>query len=168
ASNQRLELLADAVLKLTAALYYYQKYPDTPANNFRTFKGSILSNDALGSLFASLGLDTFLNTGLADSVNSEAKLKKDARRAVYLRNLGITGWANLDFSRRLYPLVDRSNFKSSIGEKRKFVEVDDEEITSGHAANSRYGSLCTMLLIMVCGQDIMPMVPDYAEHRHHF
>ncbi|KAG0005337.1 hypothetical protein BGZ79_005518 [Entomortierella chlamydospora] len=156
ASNQRLELLADAVLKLTAALYYYQKYPDTPANNFRTFKGSILSNDALGSLFASLGLDTFLNTGLADSVNSEAKLKKDARRAVYLRNLGITGWANLDFSR------------SSIGEKRKFVEVDDEEITSGHAANSRYGSLCTMLLIMVCGQDIMPMVPDYAEHRHHF
>ncbi|KAF9399020.1 hypothetical protein BGX21_006924, partial [Mortierella sp. AD011] len=146
-SNQRLELLVNAVLELTATLYYYyQKYPDTPANDFRTFKGSILSNDAFDSLFASFGLDTLLNTILADTMNGEVKLKKYARRDGYLRNLGITDWVNLDFSKALGSF-NRSNFKSSIDEERKFVEDDDEEITSVRS--------CWQLAILISLHDVV-------------
>ncbi|KAG0018503.1 Dicer-2, isoform A [Entomortierella chlamydospora] len=100
-SNQRLELLEDAVLEFVVALHYYRKYLETPANDFGNFKSSILSNDALGSLFASLGLDVFINTGLADNIDNDIKWKEDVKRVVYLRNSGITDWKDLNLSKVL-------------------------------------------------------------------
>ncbi|KAF9367624.1 hypothetical protein BGX21_007203, partial [Mortierella sp. AD011] len=94
-SNKRLELLGDVVLEFVVALHYYHKYPGTPTNDFKSFKSSILSNDALGSLFASLGLDTFLNTGLEDDADSEIKWKEDAKTVVHLTNCGVTDWKGL-------------------------------------------------------------------------
>ncbi|KAF9354281.1 Dicer-like protein 1 [Mortierella sp. AD094] len=96
--NQGLELLGDTVLEYVVADHYYKKRPTTPANDFKTFKSLILSNDALGSLFASLGFDNFLNTGCKDS---GVKWRKDTRDVVPLRETGNTDWTDLHLSKKL-------------------------------------------------------------------
>ncbi|KAF9359998.1 Dicer-like protein 2 [Mortierella sp. AD094] len=146
-TTQRLELLGDAVLEFLVEDHYYQKRPETPIGNFRTFKSMILSNDALGSLFASLGLDEVLTAG----IKGNAKWKKDAADVVHLRRTGVTDWTKLKLGKTLgdamealvgaifvdagfdlapvqdilssilYPFVDGSYLKCPIGVKRGLV-----------------------------------------------
>ncbi|KAF9147526.1 hypothetical protein BGX20_006630, partial [Mortierella sp. AD010] len=96
---------------------------------------------------------------LEDDADSEIKRKEDAKTVVCLRNSGVTDWKGLHLDKvlsdamealigaifvdsgfvldavqealslTLYPFVDRSTFKTSIGKKRKIVD-DDEETTN--------------------------------------
>ncbi|KAF9344451.1 hypothetical protein BGX26_004352 [Mortierella sp. AD094] len=140
-TNQRLELLGDGVPGFLAAEHYCRKRLDTPVGDFRTFKSMILSNNALGSLFASLDLDNVLMTGK----NINSTLKEDSEDVVHLRETGETDWTDLYLSktlgdamealvgaifvdagfalgpiqdvlcRILYPFVDGSDLKCPIG-----------------------------------------------------
>ncbi|KAG0006414.1 Dicer-like protein 2, partial [Entomortierella chlamydospora] len=56
-SYDRLEFLGDAVLEIAVVECYYRKCPDAPLEDFKDFKRRVLSNNALGSVYASLGLE---------------------------------------------------------------------------------------------------------------
>ncbi|KAF9110948.1 Dicer-like protein 1 [Mortierella sp. AM989] len=95
---QRLEFLGDAVLEYVVAEHYYQKTPDTPAKKFKTFKSLILCNDALGSLFASLGLNKML---VIEKESTRIGLNREAAKVVSQRENGLTSWRGTHLNKSL-------------------------------------------------------------------
>ncbi|KAF9353620.1 Dicer-like protein 1 [Mortierella sp. AD094] len=97
-SYERLELLGDAVLEFAVTDLYYRRYPTTPIRKLRNFKSYILSNDALGSLFASLGLGVILDT---DPQEYSDIWMNDADHVIQLRASGDTDFGGLHLDKIL-------------------------------------------------------------------
>ncbi|KAG0007392.1 Dicer-like protein 1 [Entomortierella chlamydospora] len=97
-SYDRLEFLGDAVLEIAVIECYYRKCPDAPLEDFKNFKCRLLSNNALGSLYASLGLEDAI---IVNSSEFKLTLKKEAARANQFKPNRQTGWSSLDLKKTL-------------------------------------------------------------------
>ncbi len=59
-SNERLELLGDAVLELVVADYLYHEYPDEEEGNLTNFKSLLVNHKILSTIGRDFGLGEFL------------------------------------------------------------------------------------------------------------
>ncbi|KAG0014491.1 Dicer-like protein 1 [Entomortierella chlamydospora] len=106
-SYDRLEFLGDAVLEIALTECYYSKFPDAPLEDFKNFKCRLLSNNALGSLYTSLGLEYAI---IVSGLQFKLPLKKEIARANRFKPSKQTGWRGLNLEKIL-----RDAFEALIG-----------------------------------------------------
>ncbi|KAF9182335.1 Dicer-like protein 1 [Haplosporangium sp. Z 27] len=102
-SYDRLELLGDGVLEHVVIEHYYNRYPNSDISDLNLFKSFVLSNNSLGSFYASLGLQTTLMTDPEEFDNTWIE---DAEGVVRDRARGITDMENLHLSKVLGDAVE--------------------------------------------------------------
>ncbi|KAF9997384.1 Dicer-like protein 1 [Entomortierella chlamydospora] len=97
-SYTRLEFLGDAVLEFSVTEYYYKRFPYVPLEDLRAFKCEVLSNNPLGSLYASLRLE---DTIIVGDWYLKSSLRNDAARANQFKPNREVGWYNLNINKIL-------------------------------------------------------------------
>ena len=61
--NERLEFLGDAVLKLLASRYLYERFPEYPEGDLTKIRAVLVSDNTLAHIAAKINLDKFLKIG---------------------------------------------------------------------------------------------------------
>ena len=61
--NERLEFLGDAVLKLLASRYLYERFPEYPEGDLTKIRAILISDNTLAHIAAKINLDKFLKIG---------------------------------------------------------------------------------------------------------
>ena len=61
--NERLEFLGDAVLKLIASRYLYDRFPEYPEGELTKIRAILISDNTLAHIAAKLNLDKYLKIG---------------------------------------------------------------------------------------------------------
>ena len=61
--NERLEFLGDAVLKLLASRYLYERFPEYPEGDLTKIRAILVSDNNLAKIAAQINLDKFLKIG---------------------------------------------------------------------------------------------------------
>ena len=94
-SNQRLELLGDAVLDLVMAEYLYHRYPEEPEGELTRRKAAMVRRTALAQIAQSLGLGELLLLGHGEEETGgrhKASLLADALEALIGAIYLAAGW----------------------------------------------------------------------------
>ncbi|HBG49400.1 MAG TPA: ribonuclease III [Cyanobacteria bacterium UBA9971] len=61
--NERLEFLGDAVLKLLASKYLYERFPEYPEGELTKIRAILISDNTLAHIAAKINLDKYLKIG---------------------------------------------------------------------------------------------------------
>lgn len=65
--NERLEFLGDAVLKLIASRYLYDRFPDYPEGELTKIRAILVSDNTLAQIAAKINLNKYLKMGYHDA-----------------------------------------------------------------------------------------------------
>ncbi len=65
-NNERLEFLGDAVLKLIASRYLYDRFPEYPEGELTKIRSILVSDRVLAKIAKKINLGKYLNTGFHD------------------------------------------------------------------------------------------------------
>ena len=91
-NNERLEFLGDSVLRLAAAEYLMEKYPNASVGELTMVRSHLVSDQTLSEIATALGLEAFLQVSSAAAGDQAARPKRlaDAMEAIlavlYLSN----------------------------------------------------------------------------------
>lgn len=156
-NNERLEFFGDSVLRLAAAEFLMEQYPNATVGDLTLVRSHLVSDQTLTQIAENIGVDRFLQTSIAAAGDAAARPKRladamEALLAVLYLSRGdlklVRPWLEPHLTARAQQLVDNpevNNPKTALQEltqkeHKTLPDYRTEEISQTHGDPERFQS----------------------------